>query len=916
MRKNYIYRVVILLFLLITCLSLSYFEAFKFFDSYLFDHTITLVPEINQDKTNILLIEVPRDYLHFNKAWPALIDLLNQNQAKLIVFTIIPASASTQFYSSVITSDRVIIGRNLLSDPDSESEQEDLKSLTPPIPEGLSLQPNYHWGIIDVPDPINGVYRYQSNYSYFNDNPIKSIEFIVKERTSTKTTTTLPPPTFMVNFGGLSHGLPKINLQRILKEKSLPEIIKGKIVLIGRQLDTKTENIITPITKNGPRMSLLDFHGYALNTLLAKNEIGDLSALFKIFIHLAIFIIGFIIFQFVNVRMSILLNALIIGSYIVVFVLSSVFLDLWVPLTEVIFSQSVIFLYIYFNKVIRDNLTAHRMLIDLSLKLKQRLFPQNFHSSPEYWDQIITMMSQTLHLNKAIFLDRISHDHRVKEVKSFNCSVDDINEKRRDYTRTPYSTAIEEKGIIQIEKVRFFKHTKHNELEFLVPLTFTGQVLGFLAYTIDSDQLEKTPRFTSIMKNFTTQVGEMLYIRHQWQLQQISDDSSLKKYLRMEGDAFAYKKLNESLKILEQRLSLTEEVLNELDTAIILYDLFGRVLYVNEKMHSLCRVSGLNPEDSNALDLGVALSMKDRTMFQGFLQNVILNRNTISLSVHLPSAPENQYALNIRALTHDPNNLNMFDKKPFQITGILFELIDITNVKKLMNAKIRLFDVHHYKLRRSLEIVMLGSAILEQYKKIHKDHEKIFEMIDGSVDEIEDSLKEIRSQLKQDIFPSDVDHFIINPKDMIEEVVPQVSKDALAKKVAIEVNLPDEENFVFASLFFESVVHLFLKILINDALKDSKIKISTFQIAGKSGYRFSNHGSGMDQSLLDEYINTPSEDSEEDTVEYRKLYAVAKQIIKWGGKLEATSEVGVGIQFDIYLRAVLLDHTQEEITAI
>ena len=88
--------------------------------------------------------------------------------------------------------------------------------------------------------------------------------------------------------------------------------------------------------------------------------------------------------------------------------------------------------------------------------------------------------------------------------------------------------------------------------------------------------------------------------------------------------------------------------------------------------------------------------------------------------------------------------------------------------------------------------------------------------------------------------------------------------------------------------------------LITDAVENSQIRIDLIETEMGIIYNFSNTGFGMPNSVFRQYL---SEDADAASPEFKKLRAVISQVQEWGGKLRASSEVGVGIRFTMQLKS-------------
>lgn len=103
------------------------------------------------------------------------------------------------------------------------------------------------------------------------------------------------------------------------------------------------------------------------------------------------------------------------------------------------------------------------------------------------------MVRQSLDLGWLIFLERPPGQHHVREIAALNCQFADIDERRRDYRRAPYSDAIAENRLIRLR--RLFLKLDPGMDQYMTPLTFGGEVLGFWAMGIAPEKSRLLPDF-------------------------------------------------------------------------------------------------------------------------------------------------------------------------------------------------------------------------------------------------------------------------------------------------------------------------------------------------------------------------------------------------------------------------------------
>jgi len=373
-----------------------------------------------------------------------------------------------------------------------------------------------------------------------------------------------PPNPFRVDFIGQHRSLPKISLSRIVSEDIIQELIKDKTVLVGFTPPFPFKGYSTPVTPDSSSMSPLEFHGLALQTLLNHTELRFPRPWETLACLLVVTGLSLIIHQtsgaFIHLTMgSILFIVTPLASWLLL-----VFTKNWFPVVEVLLPFALFLLFISARDRLLRNRLALQILLDQSLKRQEKIMPKSFFRSEDYWPLVVNMIKQTLNLKRSIFLETVEGDHRVREVIALNMSLDDIQERRRDFQRTPYKTAIEKNTAIPVDS--YFKSLKGGEQPYLVPLIFFGQIQGFWAFSIDAETETQTPELLNIANILAREIGEMLFRRKQWVEEGRWRDSPLRKFLNMEKHHEPYHEINRITAFLVRRLSVLESVFNALET--------------------------------------------------------------------------------------------------------------------------------------------------------------------------------------------------------------------------------------------------------------------------------------------------------------------------------------------------------------
>ncbi|MEA2093329.1 MAG: CHASE2 domain-containing protein, partial [Pseudomonadota bacterium] len=443
-----------------------------------YDQFINAVQLFKTEKSQVVIVEVAAQASVLGEAdWMLLLDTVQGLGARQVVLSELPLQAGAAFFDQLRNFNNVVVGRTLKR---QENGDEKLTiDAWPTVLAGADLP----FGVLALPVANHGISRSFAARVPVGEGGLPSLAVAAAQERGISSP--LPPGNeYLVNFNDGRDRLPKVSAGHVLDNALIPELFAGRTVLIGVAPSLSVPGIHTPINHGREPLSLLEFQGYALDTLLNGKVIHLAGPAWLFGLLLITAFASLFIYQWLNVRpggwftVGMLLLYWGVGWFLLHY------LYIWGPVLELTLSQTFLYLLIARLKVTLNESALRRLIADSSGKLHASAVPDNFYNTPEHWTQVITLVDQVLHLRRLIFLEKVKGDHRVREVKALNCSIDVIDERRRDYERTPYSTAIAEGGPILLEKSYLKPLDDEEEDQYLVPLIFAGDVLGFWAFGV------------------------------------------------------------------------------------------------------------------------------------------------------------------------------------------------------------------------------------------------------------------------------------------------------------------------------------------------------------------------------------------------------------------------------------------------
>lgn len=696
--------------------------------------------------------------------------------------------------------------------------------------------------------------------------------------------------------------LPKLGIEQALAGGLIEELVRGRSILIA----PSHENLPPLHTPVGPMSSAM-FDAVTLNALIDGHGIrfagtGALLAGIAAIIGANLFLAQLIPLQ----------GALWGGLGLCFAYMAAVWLalhgfGLWLPLTEYLLAQVWVFFALFRQRALVEQRSLHSLATRLRFEIRKQVMPAGFYQTDDHWTYVAVLVQQIFDLKRVIFLERIQGDHRLREIKALNCSLDSIDEKRRDYERTPYSTAIAEFGPIELER-SFFRNADPLEIQYLAPMLYAGDVLGFWAISFAPGGTQRDSGFLSRLRDFSEQLGYLLHARREWQERRKHEEEILGSFLRIQAGESAFRDVNRAAATLEKKLSQVRTVINELGIHCIVYDLFGRVAFINHNMEKLARQEKLLPYDVTMADFTAELTGYSIAHVRSLMQSIIFMGSTFTLPVSLA---ENRYfILNLKPLKAAPEEVEMApelaEARPFQLQGVLFEMIEITMLVQQCRAQDELLRHILEQLRNSLTSLLLAADLLEQDQIEATETRTLAALLQERLRTVAPTLDQLQARLHMD-FHTLMDHAsAVFPMDGIKPLEAAVANLAEATRrfdVTARIARPSATRLILASAGeLREVYDCILAALVADSISNGVISIEITNEPRHVRLAFKNQGFGLPVEQLRAYVEG------EEAVAPRPfagLREASAKVRRWGGELSLDSRLAAGIEVTLVLDAFL-----------
>lgn len=805
----------------------GYFGFFDYLNNSIYSKTISMTSDNTSRDTQFLLIELnEKEVKQSSEAWNNSLNKILKFDPKSFVF-LIKTQSSTDILNSFSKNIPLYFATTLDRYLDNKGLYYKIKD------QNYNIDERYK-GFISMPKSTENIYLFYQDFFNTNSQKYNSLERkIVKDFSLKGANQTLGK--YYINFSNSS--IPIISFSKLIKDGTIYEIIKDKHIIFGYEKRYFEAGFNTPL-ENSP-ITYLEFFGYSFSTILNNNEIYYVDGWMKLLIVCAFIFIWIVLNKLLKIKHSFMTVLIIIFFiYFLLWILLNYFY-IWIPFIEIlliILSSSYIQIWYRLQK---KEFKENRLISNYSQKIGGKTTHETFFNSDKYWIYLSNIIIQTLNLEKIIFLEKVEDEHRLNEIHSVNCNFDDILEQRRDYEREPYKSAVSQQKPIMLESRHFFKESKDNEIEYMVPLIYSGKVMGFWAFTIDKNSINDMKNFNLILEKFSKELSGILYKRYEWINKNTKKPwhNIVKIYTKDE----TFTKINLTLSIFEKKINLLESLVNKFDNAIILYNIFGSVTHINKNMQLFCDNIDILPFNitpkilfSNLCDL----SLKETA---SIFRKAIFTKDKFYYDIKHPLVPQNKYMLKGTMIFQEDLGDSFQDTFFFNSYGILIEIIDISLYKNKF-----------------------------------------------------DSNQDIQL-MENNIYPVDIYPYI-------NKAIERVSTELSTKDLKIIVTKDDNLPLIFLNFSdsdIEEMMIIFIKCLIDDAIENSKITIDIKKNQDSIDLILKDEGFGLPDKKFQRMLSSNDENRESI---YIKLQEIIKKISDIEGKVIAYSYHGEGIVFTISLK--------------
>ncbi|MDC0662940.1 hypothetical protein [Marinobacter sp. SS21] len=717
-----------------------------------------------------------------------------------------------------------------------------------------------------------------------------------------------------IHFGFFFNRLPSVSEQQVLAGEVVRELVEQRVVLLGSPESQSQPGY--PVPGNARPLNQLEMQGLIWTTAANQAGLQLPSGVLPLLAVILAFTINLLIFQWLSPAYG---AAYLLASTLLIAAIGWVLLQYGarvMPVVDLAVTQLASLLFFYQAKRQKEDQAISRMLAETNATLFERYIPEAFNDAESPWPKLVVFINQQLNLNRSILLERVEKDHRVREIQALNCSIDDIGEQRRDYERSPYSDALQRRGPLRPQRP-FFNATGEQEREYLTPLIYAGDILGFWALTVTPEGQWSQEAFEANVASFAAQISELLYHRQQLQEQELRQNRLGRRMLALEAGRDHHDQLRSALDLLDNRLLTLEAVFDNLNAGAILYDLFGQILQANERARDIVAQSGLSLYNVTAVDLIRDLCELPLEDARSQLRHATLKRAEVRLPIR-PLAGYHSLLLYIRPIKSADSELETAVSPsrvtPFKLLGLAFEFTDISQTRNALGFRDDLFGQLFKNVRNQISRITLTARLTANEVQGTAGGERLLDTLEQTVTGMDSAINHIEDQLGETHTTLALKSSVpINLVRLVDDAITDLDKTLNEKRLKVTRDWPFIASLIWADPdVLRLLISRMLTLLSNDAMPGSEIQITLGEFAEPRhliALSVENAGYGLPQATLESIQSKPASEllNSDDPVE--ETLGLLKALEHWGGTGSVSAAVGKGFSFHLeFMPLTFKDH--------
>lgn len=283
-------------------------------------------------------------------------------------------------------------------------------------------------------------------------------------------------------------------------------------------------------------------------------------------------------------------------------------------------------------------------------------------------EDILELVWQTLQVKHAIILQLADDDDELHPI-SHRGHPEYVLPGERDITNPPYATAFAHNHPV-ISTQPFFELDGDADIEYLCPLIYDGEKLGFWALPITRDNMQQIPHFEDVLQQYSAEISSLLYARNR-----ARRSPALPRVPAQTPTHIKLEILRRRAIAGESLLRYAQSILNTTDNGLLLYNLFGKLQFTNTTGELFAAKFSIPVDALNALDLLSVLTGCSAARGQDIMLEIVIHNSSVSLPV-IMTGEITTHVVHLRGVATSRTVAANASTSRFATQWVLFEIYD------------------------------------------------------------------------------------------------------------------------------------------------------------------------------------------------------------------------------------------------
>jgi len=618
------------------------------------------------------------------------------------------------------------------------------------------------WGAMMIPPAEYGIHRRQLTTIAVDGQSVPTLSFLAASRqTSGESSLPTPGTAYLVRFPRSLEDIPRVDAERVLDGRVPRALVAGRSAVVALGTKAGQLGIATPVTPDAPLTTPAEFTVLALETLLSGRAVNEAGLVTTALLLLLFGGSGQLLYSQLGPRHGPSAVLAVIACVPLVGFVAVLLMDTLLPVSALLVSQALVSMWLWRGSELSGEQDLALLRREVSTWVHKGASPSE---ERDRWPALAAMTARLLGLHRSIFLTAAANGG-VEQTAAVGCSLSDISADMRNPARPPYSLATREGAPVAIGN-GFLTSAGPNEDVYLAPLpSADGTVRTWWAFTLERDDVPRTRSLLAAVRGASEQIADLAY-----------DPAAAG------ADAKALNaELWRDFRYLGGRAAMLEGVVDELSTAVVIFDPLGRVLHTNSRMASIMALGGFTTGMLAPSDIFTVLGGLPQEQSARLVRQVLLEREPVGL----PAAHElagRRYFLRFSV----PRGQADGDGRGALPLALICEVLDITEVARMAAFQRDFSSQFGLNLRNQFGAMMLIPGLLADPRLSETARARVLDRLRATVERARDNLASVGSYFKRELGGVNPDAYPVDPLASLHAVSEEATREAAQRNVQLE----------------------------------------------------------------------------------------------------------------------------------